>query len=159
MVSEEVKGVINIAISLIVLSIVLTFIMVVMNIRSDLATFRNTEILSAKNISEYREFNKYNGKMVYGEDVVCAIRDFYNRGIRIRVNSTDGDYEIDKYMAREDKSLVDIDELRVKFPVTKKYYAVVVYGQVDLGSISELYTPDTINNNVGGIVFFDKGAR
>lgn len=160
MVSEEIRDTITIAVSLFVIAIVLTFVSVVMGIKADLASARNSSIESANHIEEYREFNKYNGTTVYGEDVVCAIRDFYDRGIRIQVNNEDGtSYYVDKYVARENKSLVDIDELRLKFPVTKKYSAVLVYGQVDLDTVNESYVPETINNNVSSIVFFDKGAR
>lgn len=159
LVSNEIRDTITIAISLVVLSIVLTFVAVIMGIKSDLASSRNSSIESAKHIDEYREFNKYNNTMVYGEDVVCAIRDFYDRGIRIMVTDGTTEYYVDKYVARENPDLVDIDILRTKFPVTKKYKAVLVYGQVDLNTIDESYAPDTINNNVSSIVFFDKGAR
>lgn len=159
LVSNEIRDTIVLGVSLFVLSIVLTFVSVIMSIKSDLASARNSTIESARHIAEYREFNKYNNTIVYGEDVVCAIRDFYDKGIRIKVVSSNGDYYVDKYVAREDAGLVDIDNIRLKFPVTKKYKAILVYGQVDLDTVTESYVAETVNNDVSSIVFFDKGAR
>lgn len=159
LVTNEIRDVIVLSISLTVLAIVLFFVSVLYDIKSDLASNRNSTIESAIHIAEYREFNKFNGTILYGEDVVCAIRDFYDRGIRIKVVAPGIDYYVDKYEARKDKELVDIDQLRLKFPVTKKYKAVLVYGQVDLDTVTSNYVPDTVNNNVSSIVFFYEGER
>lgn len=161
MLSSEIRGTVMIGVSLFLLSILLSFAAFLMYIVSDFANARNGEILAQDSVSSFREFNKYNGQILYGEDVVAAIRDYFDTDIRIRVNNFDGVYEIDKYKARQNPDLVKVEYLLGKFPVNRKYSSVLVYGDVlDLSEVKKdgNYT-ETIGNNVTAIVFFDEGVR
>jgi hypothetical protein len=159
-VEQEIKETVMISIAAILLASLLGFVSYLMFLRSDFATVRNTEVYAAEAMSNFREFNKYNGSTtLYGEDVTAAIRDYYDTGIRIRVNYPGGVYYIDKYDARDNKTLVDLQYLMSRFPTNTKYMAVPVYGQVDLATVTQAYTQSSFDTNVSGLVFFYTGVR
>ena len=64
MFSSEIKETVYIAVSLMILSLVLGMVVVVTDIRSDFANIRNAEITTAKQMSEYRKYNKYDDRPV-----------------------------------------------------------------------------------------------
>jgi hypothetical protein len=171
-VTEEIKQTIMIAVSAILLSSLLGFVSFLMMVRSDFASVRNAEVSAVQTMGDFREFNKYNGATLYGEDVVAGIRDYYNSSIKIRVKKVDGTYypsptgSMDKYMARQDIELVTLKHLQGEFMtdlmLKRKYKAILVYGQVDPATITVNWTPSSstgIDTNVSAIVFFDIGER
>lgn len=173
--SEEVKQTVYVAITAILLASLFGFISYLMSLRTDFAEVRNNEIATAQVLRDHREFSKFNNAVVYGEDIVAAIRDYYDTGIRIRVNDSSlnlrptyetvsGVYNIDKTIARStNNEKVDLTRLQSWFPTTKKYKAVLVYGQVDLSTVTLAWANSSsntgVNNNVSAIVFFYEGLR
>lgn len=165
MFSSEIKETTFLALSAFLLSALFGFIIYLADLRADFAAVRNREVHASQSMAGYREFNKYNGATLYGEDVVAAIRDFYDSDIRIRVNndwngvSYGSVYTIDKYLARQNPSLVDIAYLQSLFPTERKYQAVLVYGQVDLSQVTFDWREENVNSGVSAIVFFHVGSR
>ena len=159
MLSSEIRDTIMIAISAILLSALLGFISFLFSVRNDFAEVRNNEVRATEAMANYREFNKYNNTTLYGEDIVVAVRDYYEDTITIRVNNKSGTYTVDKHLAKSNPSLVDITNLKTLFPTTQKYKAVLVYGQVDFSKITIDYVPPALSSDVSGIVFFYTGER
>lgn len=163
MVSSEVKETIYIAVSAILLASLLTFISFLMTLRGEIAEVRNSEIYTYNTMSSLREFMKYNGQTLYGEDVVAAIRDYYDSGIRIGVKNSSGAliYYMDLYEAKttEGQNKLKMDYLQTTFPTSREYRAVLVYGDTPLEDITLADASKSINNNISGIVFFHTGYR
>lgn len=174
MASEEIKQTVYIAVAAVLLAGLLGFVSYLMMLRSEFAETRNSEVYAAQSMKDFREYNEFAGAELYGEDVVAAIRNYYDGGIKLRVNDpnyTDGNgvYTVDKYIARQPggASLVDVEKLQKWFPGAvvrdgktyyRKYKAVLVYGQVDLNTVTKDWVADQakigINTNVSAIVFF-----
>lgn len=151
-----------IIVSAILVSALLGFVAYLMMLRSDFAEVRNSEVYAASAMKSYREFNNFSGgEVLYGEDVVVTIRDYYDTGVRIRVNNSDGNkYTYTKSSVRDNPSSVNIRDLQALYPTRNKYKAVLVYGDEDLDLITKDYiSPSSMNTNVNAIVFFYDGPR
>ncbi|MNV34413.1 hypothetical protein D3C71_1258290 [compost metagenome] len=160
--TDEIRNTTYIALGAILLASLLGFVAYLFTVRSDIANLRNTEVVNTATLKGYREFNKYSGKILFGEDVVSTIRDYYGSDIRIRVNDSTsiGTFNVDKYIARSDPSKIDIANLQTWFPTQKKYKAVLVYGQVDLNTVTESWDSyASTQSDVSAIVFFYAGMR
>ena len=162
MVSSEIKETIYIAVSAVLLAGLLTFVSYTMTLRSDIANFRNTEVYTYNSMNSVREFFKYNGQVLYGEDVVAAVRDYMNTPIRVGVKNQAGQliYYMDLYKAKttEGKDQLTLEHLHCMFPPSHKYTAVLVYGDVPLEDITLDDAVSGINQNISGIVFFHTGC-
>lgn len=156
MVASEIRETIMIAISAVLLASLLGFVSYLMILRSDIASVRNSEVYATDSMSNFREFNNYTGVTLYGEDVVAAVRDYYDSDIKLAVKNPSGSiiYSIDKNKARQTPSLVDLTYLQGQFSTNNKYTAVLVYGQVDLATVTLAHKSDGLDTNVSGIVFF-----
>lgn len=162
MVDSEIKETTMIIVSAILISAVLGFASYLFMLRTDFAGVRNAEVYAAASMQSYREFNNFNGgEVLYGEDVVVAVRDYFEAGVRIRVNNSDGSNQTyTKASARENPASVDIKALQALYPTTNKYTSVLVYGDEDLDTITKDYiSPSSMNTNVSAIVFFYDGPR
>lgn len=162
MFSSEIKEVVYIAISAILLSIVLTFVSTLIGVRNDLAEIRNNEIHSAQDLEKYREFNKYNGTNVFGEDIIEAIRQYYNSDLTIYVNksgSTGTSYTVTKDAVRAGSVSVDLDYLQNRFKPTSKFQAILAYDFRDPATITAPMDESKITSEVTGITFIYKGER
>lgn len=84
---DEVKKVIYIAVGAMLLAIVLGFVSVLIDIRSDIAEIRNNEIAANKSLEQYRKFNKYDSKTLIGDEVIECIRMYYDKDVTIIVNT------------------------------------------------------------------------
>lgn len=84
---DEVKKVIYIAVGAMLLAIVLGFVSVLLDIRSDIAEIRNNEIAANKSLEQYRKFNKYDSKTLIGDEVIECIRMYYDKDVTIIVNT------------------------------------------------------------------------
>ena len=130
----EVKETVYIAISAILLALVLGLASVLINIRNDIASARNEEILSAQDMVQYRQFNKYNDKVISGDDVIELIRLYYTEGIDIYINSKDGTpgaIRINASTLQANPALVSLDYLQSSFPNNRTYRAQVVYNAIN----------------------------
>lgn len=172
---DEIKGTAYIAVSLSLLAGLLVFISFALMERSNIANIRNNEIFAKRAVQDMYEFNLYHTETLYGEDVVVAIRQYYDTNIRIAVNDpslsvsaactvppnyvSNGYYEIDVTRARNCPDLVKTEKLRQWFPTTKRYKAVLVYGGVSLRDVTPSWRQDGVYSNVSGIVFFYDGTR
>lgn len=86
MFSSEIKETVYIAISCMLAAAVLGLVAFVMDIRSDLASVQNNEIVTKIDMDAYAKFNKYQGAVLYGEDVMAVIREFADTDIAVYVN-------------------------------------------------------------------------
>ena len=150
MFSSEIKETVYIAISCILVAMVLGLVAFVLNIRSDLASVTNMEIATQHNMASYNKLNKYEGQILYGEDVIACIREFAGSDIAIYVgglkgeSSTIKDYYLNKEKYIDTNGVIaTIDYLEygkgtgiptgytltggVKRDVT--YYAYLVFGE------------------------------
>ena len=84
---QEVKEVVYISISCIVLSIVLGLISFMMTVEASLAEAKNGNVISIKQVQQYNSYNKYDGTKVIGDEVIECIRMYYDRGLDIFVDS------------------------------------------------------------------------
>ena len=84
---DEVKKVIYIAVGAMLLAIVLGFVSVLIDIRSNIAEIRNNEIAANKSLEQYRKFNKYDSKTLIGDEVIECIRMYYDKDVTIIVNT------------------------------------------------------------------------
>lgn len=89
---NEVGHAVYIAIGFVVLGIVLQFVMVGLNIQKDIGGMRTEEIVAAQNMHQHRLYDRYDGKVLIGDEVIEAIRYFYDTGIDIFVNHRQNDY-------------------------------------------------------------------
>jgi len=105
------------------------------------------------------EFSKYNNTIVLREDVISAIRDYYDTDVRIGVKNTSGSliYYMDKYKARNPSGTpLTVSELMTFFNnPNKKYKAVLIYGYADLATIPSSYTSSG-DGVVTAILFFEQ---
>lgn len=154
MVNEEIKHTVYIAISAILLSIVLTFISVVMRIGSDFAAVRNDELATNLILQQAHKFNKYDNKIIYGDDVIELIRMYYDSGLEIYINTPDGSggpIRINPQTVRTNPSLVSLAYLQSKFTPTKKFLAQVVYNAADPSKVSSPMVNKPVGSEVTGI--------
>lgn len=84
---DEVRGVTYLAVGLILLSIVLTFITYGMRVERQMADVRNNQIHSNEAMEQYRKFNAYDNKDIIGDEAIELIRMYYDSGISIFVNT------------------------------------------------------------------------
>ena len=94
MVSEEVKDTIYLAIGCIVVALLLGFVAFILQARSEFANTYNNEKSAQLATESYLKFEKYNGKVIYGNELVALIREFYGTetlvfidGIAMRANN------------------------------------------------------------------------
>lgn len=76
---NEVREVVYLAVSLILVAAVLAFVNYISIVRGDMAELRNNEIQSGIHIEQYRDYNGYDRKEIIGEDVVELIRGKYDQ--------------------------------------------------------------------------------
>lgn len=129
MIHNEIRDTVWLGISLILLAIILTFVVYLMGVRSDLADIKNAQATTDSELHEYAKYNQYNNVRVQGIDIASAVRDYYKEGIRIGVKDANGllMYEVDDQLAKANPSLVDFDFLTATFPVEQYYTAYVVH--------------------------------
>lgn len=131
---REIQETVYIAVSTILLALVLGFISIWISIRNDMASIRNEEIISARTVGEYRKFNKYDNKIIYGDEVVEIISLYGNTGITIYVDTPDGVSSpiiINEETIKTDPSLLELSTLQNKFQSNREYKAQIVYNAVD----------------------------
>lgn len=86
MFSSEIKETIYVAISLMLAAAVLGLVAFVLDIRSDFASARNMETATKQSMETYTAFNKYQGQILYGEDVIAIIREYAGTDIAVYVD-------------------------------------------------------------------------
>lgn len=159
MFSSEIRDLTYIALSMIIISSLFLFVAALLNIRSDYANAYNTNMYYRSSMMNQLEFNKYNNTTVLREDVISAIRDYYNTDVRIGVKNKSGVliYYMDKYVARNPGSTpLSVSDLMSFFNDTnKKYKAVLVYGYANLQDIPQSYTSSG-DGVVTAILFFEQ---
>jgi hypothetical protein len=112
-------------------------------IRNNMAETRNNEIYTTKAMQQYREFNKYDNKLVYGEDIIEAVRNYYNKDVRIyvpKVTSTGSEYYVEKSLTNL-SSITSLDYLQTIFKPEHPYQAYLIYDIYDKEDIIELGIP------------------
>jgi hypothetical protein len=105
MFSSEIKETIYIAIGLFLAAAVLGLVAFVMDIRGDFASAQNQEIAARNQMTTYAEFDKYEGDILYGEDVIALIREYADSDIKVYIDKvvwTNGDVQTDYWVTREE---------------------------------------------------------
>ena len=82
---REINEVVYIAIGVLVLAGVLGFISILVGINGDIATMRNNEVASNQRVQQYREFNKYDGVQLIGNEVIECITEYRGTDIEVLV--------------------------------------------------------------------------
>lgn len=84
---NEVRDTIHIAISLILVSMVIGFIVYCASVVSGIGSLRTEEVASNNRVVQYREYNAYDEKTLIGDEVIELIRQKYDDGVTIFVDS------------------------------------------------------------------------
>lgn len=161
MLSAEIRETVMIAVGAIMLSSLLTFIVFLFGIREDLADVRNNQVYATNELEHLYQYNVFEEGELYGVDVVSTIRDYYDTGTIIRVNSSTGSliYQVDKQSAKNNPNLVKTDYLSTVSGLeeTSLYDVVLVYENIDMATVTKTYTkPENTGREVYGIVFFKR---
>lgn len=117
MFSSEIKETIYIAIGCILAAAVLGLVAFVLDARSDLASAQNDLVATRTDMESYREFNRYQNAILYGEDVIEVIRRFANTDIAVYVKDYTG-----SNIAQEKPGLEDEAGNVYPFYMDKKAY-------------------------------------
>lgn len=156
MVHTEVKEVIYVALGLFIVSLVLSTASFFIHLRDEMASTRNDQIQTTTIANMYREFNKYNDTIVYGEDVIEAIRAYFDTDVELyvdRIGGSGSSYYITKELVKTNKSLVDIKVLQGKFGPNQRYKAYLVFDNVDVRTAKVPMFNSQITHEVTGIKF------
>lgn len=147
MFSSEVRDTVMIAVTMILLSVVLSFASYLMLVRGQYAEVRNNEVYVHQKLSDEKELNRFN-EDAYGVDIIAVIRDYYSTDIPITVKDRNGRtiYSIDKQRAADNPTLVDNAYLFRVFNTGNLYEAKF---KVDVRYVSN-------NSGVTAIVFTQK---
>lgn len=86
MVSEEIKETIYIAISCIIAAAVLGLCAFVIGLRSDFAATYNEQQASRIEAESYERFAGYNDKVIYGDELIALIREFWCEDVSIYID-------------------------------------------------------------------------
>lgn len=150
MFSSEIKEVVYIAISLIILSMVLGVVVIVIDIRSDFAEIRNAEIVTTVQMKEYRKFNKFNNREITGVDIIELIREIKNSEIEVYVDKLNGGslYHLTPEKISLDNTIVDVDTLQSQI---RPDYVYESYLRYDFEEVKTVAAPSTNNSNYGTI--------
>lgn len=84
---NETREVTYISIALILLALVLGFVVYGLGLIRSVSSNRNDEIIANDKLEQYREYNAYDGKTIYGDDVIELIRLKYDSGLAIFVDT------------------------------------------------------------------------
>lgn len=85
MFSTEIKETVYLAIGCFLVAIVLGLLAFIMDIRSDLAGAQNMQTATRQSMEAYTKYDKYNNKILYGEDVMEVIREFDDTDIIVYI--------------------------------------------------------------------------
>lgn len=133
--TDEMKEVIYLAISAMILSVVLGFVAIMGTVQRNIAEARNNEVAGQVSIEQNNKYDKYNKRELIGEEVVECIREYYDSGITIYVRA-DGiaqdTYNLSIYTDDSKKkyfSVADGSYLMSWFTgsATKRYKSYLVY--------------------------------
>ncbi len=130
---EEIKEVVYIAISAIILSVVLGFVSIMGTVQKDISATRNGELTGNKTMMQSSKYDKYNSREIVGEEVIECIRAYYDTGITIYVKAPGvalDTYNLDTFGVAANKQYFSADEGSAMlnwFPNSKKYRAYLVY--------------------------------
>lgn len=162
MISNEIKEVVYIAISAMLVALVLGMVSIIIDIRGDLAEVRNSEFQNAKIMQDYREFNKYkDGSIIFGEDIIEVVRKYKDTDITIFVNSVGGgaSYYVDKTLAKANPNDYTVTSLQNRFSPNFKYETYLVYNFEDVRLVSVPMNISNVYTGVTGIYIKYIGVR
>jgi len=161
--NEEIKETVFIAIGLILIASVLTFLMAGLKMRGEFADIRNRQIQTLNNTKEYREFNKYNGldcdgtckNHLSGWEVLAAIREYSNNdGIEIYVDRDKygNEFIMHSTLVRANPDDYEIGALQDRFSTSNSYHPMLVYDGANPKNTTEPQNKDS-SSTVTGIRF------
>lgn len=111
MLDSEIRETVLLSISLILLAIVLGFIAVMGRIKSDMADVRREELDGAAKVAEYREYNRYDKKMITGDEVIeCMLQNYDSENfvvVNYRKNTVTGQVINDTSVVRSAGVITD----------------------------------------------------
>ena len=184
---NEIREVVYIAITAIVLAIVLGLASIVMSISRDMSEVRNNEVYGSNNIQEYREFNKYDRNILNGDEVIECITKF--KGSEVEVLVKTGIYDItsfdyienydgEEYANEKDSSSdflryrqsdiiknitdkYDLDTLMEVYTTDKMYKSYLIYNSLKPGvKFNDIHmNPDNTGDNLDDLVGINEMAN
>jgi hypothetical protein len=157
MLRKQIEELIYTAFSLSVVALVIINIVYLNGLKSDINLHYNDLNIGMKAVSEYREFNKYDANMLYGEDIIEAVRLYYNQDIEIVVLQGGTEVlRVNKDTVASNENIVSISSLQAKFNRNDKYLALLAFDMKDPRTITgdaNYYKNITRYNRITGIVF------
>lgn len=126
---QEIKETVFIGIAAATLAIVLSLVSIFISMRNDLAYARNQEVAASKTLLDYRKFNRYDNKVVYGDEIIELIRLYGGQDIEIKVF---GDGATKTYTGEE--TLAALQSLFQLDTQLKTYQAYLAYNSANLAT-------------------------
>lgn len=139
MFSEEIKQVVYIAVTCILLAIVLTFASNLVSIKQTMVSDRNNALSTQRQVVEANKFSKYNDKTVTGIDVIDAIAEYKKTdGFQVLVfRDSVGSYSLyNKTKYESNPNLFKLAKLQSVYKSADKYQAYVYANLPDLSLYS-----------------------
>lgn len=134
MFGREVQEVVLLGVSLCILSMVLGFGGYLLNIRSDLASQYNQDMLSVHSLQEYREYNKYNEKQIKGADVIELFVNLKYNELELYVDKLNGgsEFYVNSEIVKKEPDKVKLATLQDTILPKVKYNVYLVYDFADI---------------------------
>lgn len=178
MFSEEIKQVVYVAVTCILLALVLTFASNLLKIKQDIVATRQDTINTNAVLHETKKFDKYNNKSVSGLDVIDAIAEFKkDRDMQVvivyRNTNNRVIYNYAKYEANRslgENSEYTLTKLQQAFVTNSAWHAYTLSNVPDLSTNTTLlnslvntsskefkfYLADTTAGGANTILFMEK---
>ena len=152
---SEIKEIVYISVSVLVLSIILTFISLMGTIQNNIARTRNDEIAGNKNMVQQEKYSEYNMTELVGEQVIECIEMYYDQNITIFVESTPvpiNTFNLDAYTTSPINFSVAASDntLATWFTNTGRYRAYLVYNSASPQAIYNTIMASYRSKSVSG---------
>ena len=147
---QEIKETVFIAIAATTLAIVLGFVAWFGLIRSDLAEVKNAETQSHKTMIDYRRFNRYDDKDIYGEEVIELTKLYATEGIKIKVYSIPVNGIVEDIELNGEETLDDLQVLLQRTSSLLKFHSYLAYNEADL-DLTAFPMKKIVNSEVIGV--------
>lgn len=155
MFSEEVKQVVYLSVTCVLLAMVLTFASSLMSVKNDMVDTRNVEINTGAQVREAKQFAKYNDANLTGIDVIEAISE-YKTDDTVVVIVKQGNFKMySKKNYAHHKANYDIEKLQDTFTqsgVNSRYHAKLLTGLSTVCDESLADISGTLSNDLSNFI-------
>lgn len=153
---ESSKSTIYLFISVIIFTLTLSLLFYVFYLQQQIASDINDKIVAGIEMMNYKKFDKYNNKLVTGDDIIEAYS-LYGDELTIYVRNVNGTGINYKYTPT-DTTKPTLSQLQQLYDQDHFYLAVLSYGQ-KVENITTAQTPKVRGAQVTGIVFIYQRVR